>query len=250
MFVDTHCHMYREYYNNFEDLISLAKDNKVEKIIINGCDMNTNKEVIELVNKYDIFYGAIGFHPTELEDFSFEDLKWLEENVNNPKIVAIGEIGLDYHYEDYNKHLQQEVFKKQIEIAIKNNKPIIVHSRDSIQDTYNILNSYNAKGIIHCFSGSLEMAKEFIKLGYFLGIGGILTFKNAKNITNVVQNVDLKSLVLETDAPYLTPEPYRKEKNSSVYIPVIANRIAELKNIDVEEVAKVTTKNANDLFDF
>ncbi len=250
MFIDTHCHVFSEYYDNIDEVVNQCKKNNVNRIIVNGCDINSNKEVLELVNKYDVIYGAIGFHPTELDDFKDEYFEFLENNISNPKIVAIGEIGLDYYYDNTDKDKQKEIFKRQLDIANKYNKPIIVHSRNSIQDTYNILKEYNLFGSIHCFSGSVEMAREFIKIGYKLGIGGIITYKNAKNIREVVKNIDLSHILLETDSPYLTPVPYRGKSNSPEYIPLIANTIADIKNISINDVSEVTTANAEEIFDF
>ena len=248
MYIDTHCHVFSEYYDDIEKVISECKDNNVNRIIVNGCDIVSNKEVLELVNKYDIIYGAIGFHPTELDDFNDEYFSFLEENINNSKIIAVGEIGLDYHYDDTDREKQIMVFRKQLDIAQKYNKPIIVHSRDSIQDTYNILKEYNVSGSIHCFSGSKEMAREFIKIGFMIGIGGVCTYKNAKNIIDVIENIPLEYILLETDAPYLTPEPYRGNKNSSKYLPIIANKIAEIKNVSLSKVVEITGKNASRMF--
>lgn len=250
MFIDTHCHITGNDYNDIPFLINKIKDSGVNRIIVNGCDMESNLEVLELTKKYDIVYGAIGFHPTELDMFTNSDLEWLEEHINDDKIVALGEIGLDYHYDNTDKNKQLDVFKKQLEIAKKHCKPIIVHSRDSIQDTYNTLKQYDLKGSLHCFSGSLEMALEFIKLGYMIGVGGVVTYKNAKNIVNVIKEIGLEYILLETDSPYLTPEPYRGKKNDSSYIPLIAKRIADIKNINLAEVEKTTKKNAERLFDF
>lgn len=250
MFIDTHCHVLSEYYDNIDEVVNQCKKNNVNRIIVNGCDINSNKEVLELVSKYDIIYGAIGFHPTELDDFNDEYFEFLENNISNPKIVAIGEIGLDYYYDNTDKNKQKEIFKRQLDIANKYSKPIIVHSRNSIQDTYNILKEYNLFGSIHCFSGSVEMAREFIKIGYKLGIGGIITYKNAKNIREVVKNIDLSYILLETDSPYLTPSPYRGKINSPQYIPLIASTIADIKNISINDVSKVTTANAEEIFDF
>lgn len=250
MFIDTHCHITRNDYDNIPFLIDKIKNSDIKKIVVNGTDMESNLEVLELTKKYDIVYGAIGFHPTELDGFKDGDLDWLEEHINDEKIVALGEIGLDYHYDDTDRDKEIIAFKKQLEIAKKHNKPIIVHSRDAMQDTYDILNEYNLRGSIHCFSGSLEMAREFIKLGYLIGVGGVVTFKNAKNIINVIENIDLEYILLETDSPYLTPEPYRKYKNDSSYIPVIAKKIAEIKDVSLEVVEKTTNNNAEDLFDF
>ena len=205
---------------------------------------------MELVSKYDCIYGTLGFHPTELDDFKDEYFDWLEDNINNRKIVGVGEIGLDYHYEDTYRELQKMVFKRQLDIASKNKKPIVVHSRDAIGDTYKILKDYKLRGSIHAVSGSVEMAQEFIKLGYMIGVGGVVTFKNAKNIKEVVKSVPLAYILLETDSPYLTPEPYRGEVNSSKNIPLIANKIAELKEVSNIDVSRVTSDNAERIFDF
>ena len=250
MFIDTHCHIFSEYYDDIDKVISECRDNDIDKIIVNGSNIKSNIEVMELANKYDIVYAAIGFHPTELDDFKEEYFRFLEENINNSKVVAIGEIGLDYHYDNADKEKQIMVFRRQLDIADKYNKPIIVHSRDSIQDTYNILKQYKVKGSIHCFSGSVEMAREFIKLGYKLGIGGIITYKNAKTIKEVVRDIDLSYILLETDSPYLTPSPYRGESNSPKYIPLIAEAIADIKDVSIVDISRVTTANAEAIFDF
>ena len=248
--IDTHCHIYHEYYDDISLLIDKIKLAGVSKIIVNGCDMKSNLEVLDLVNKYDIVYGAIGFHPTELIDNEEESINFLNDHINDNKIVAIGEIGLDYHYEDTNKEKQQILFKKQLEIASQFKKPVIIHSRDAIQDTYDIISNYTLTGSIHAYSGSLEMAREFIKLGFCLGIGGVCTYKNAKNIQNVIENISLAYILLETDSPYLTPVPFRGQTNTPCNIPVIAEKVAEIKNVSVSEVANATTSNANRLFDF
>ena len=205
MYIDTHCHLFNEYYKNIDLVIKECKENKVNKIIVSGCDMKSNLEVLDLVNKFDIVYGTLGFHPTELDDFKDEYFSFIEKHINDKKIVGIGEIGLDYHYEDTDKEKQLYVFKKQLELAEKYNKPIIVHSRDSIGETYNILKKYKLRGSIHCFGGSVEMARQFIKIGYMIGVGGIISFKNAKTIKDVVKNIDTSYILLETDSPYLTP---------------------------------------------
>ena len=248
--VDTHCHIYGEYYSDISKLIENIKKSGVEKIIVNGCDMRTNLEVLELVNKYDIVYGALGFHPTDLSEDYINELEWLKEHVNDSKIVAIGEIGLDYHYPDTNKERQLDAFKRQLDVATKFNKPIIVHSRDAINDTYELLKEYNLKGSIHCYSGSVEMAKKFTDLGYYIGVGGVCTYKNAKNIINVLKEISLSYILLETDSPYLSPEGLRGKQNSPENIPVIANKISEITGENVSKVVSVTTDNAMSLFDF
>jgi TatD DNase family protein len=250
MFIDTHCHLFKEYYDNIDEIINKCRENNIKRMIVSGVDMKSNMEVLELVNKYDIVYGCIGFHPTELDNFSYDDLVWLEEHINDKKIIAIGEIGLDYHYDNTDKEKQCDVLKRQLDIAKKYNKPIIFHSRDAIRDTYNILKKYKLRGSIHCYSGSVEMAREFTKLGYMIGVGGVVTYKNGRVLKEVVKDTDLSYILLETDAPYLCPEPYRGMKNDSSYIPEIAKVIAELKDISIAEVSRVTTDNVERLFDF
>ena len=250
MFIDTHCHLFNEYYDNIDEIINKCKENNIKRIIVSGVDMKSNKEVLELVNKYDIIYGSIGFHPTELDEFSYDDLVWLEEHINDKKIVAIGEIGLDYHYDNTDKEMQYDILKRQLDVAQKYNKPIIFHSRDAIGDTYNILKGYKLKGSIHCYSGSVEMAREFTKLGYMIGVGGVVTYKNSKVLKEVVKDTDLSYILLETDAPYLSPEPFRGTRNDSSNIQEIAKVIAELKNTSILSVSRVTTSNAEGLFDF
>ena len=248
MFIDTHCHIVSEYYDDIDEVIKNAIDNGVLKIIINGYNMQSNREVLELVKKYDIVYGALGIQPEELYDYNDDSLKFIEEHINDEKIIAVGEIGLDYHY-DTDKKLQKELFKRQLKIAYKYNKPVIIHSRDCIQETYNILKESKVKGTMHCYSGSKEMALEFIKIGFLIGIGGVSTFKNAKNIVDVIKYIPLEYIILETDSPYLTPEPYRGKRNEPMYIPIVAKRVADIKGLDIKEIERTTTDNARRLFD-
>lgn len=246
--VDTHCHIFSEYYDDIQGVIDRAMEAGVRALIVNGYDMASNKEVLELVKKYDIVYGALGIQPEEVDDVLEEDLKFIEEHINDEFIVAVGEIGLDYHYE-CDKEKQKEIFKRQLEIAAKYNKPVIVHSRDCIQETYDILKMFPVKGIMHCYSGSVEMAYLFNKLGFMLGIGGICTFKNANRIIEVIKNIDLEYIVLETDCPYLAPVPYRGRVNEPSYIPVILQRISDVKGMNYKEVEAATTLNVLRLFD-
>lgn len=206
-------------------------------------------EVLELVEKYDNVYGTLGIHPEEIDNIAPNSYKFIEENINNTKIVGLGEIGLDYYWVKDNKEKQKEVFEYQLKLAEKYNKPVVVHSRDSIQDTYDILKKYKLRGTIHCFNSSLEMAKEFIKLGYKIGVGGVVTFKNSKKLQEIVKELDLKDILIETDSPYLTPEPYRGKRNQPSNVYYVALKISELKNIDVDSVIKQTWENAKNQFD-
>lgn len=245
MIIDTHCHL---SYDDYEDLDKVIKDmNGI--MIASGCDDKTNLEVLELVKKYDNVYGTLGFHPEEIDNITDDSFKIIENNLNNPKIVAIGEIGLDYYWVRDNIEKQKELFEYQLRLAEKYNKPVVVHSRDAIQDTYDILKNYNITGTIHSFSGSLEMAREFIKLGYSIGIGGVVTFKNAKKLQEIVKELDLKDILLETDSPYLTPEPYRGKRNSPSNVYYVALKVAELKGVDINTVMDVTNDNAIKKFD-
>ncbi len=239
--IDTHCHVFKEYYDNIEEII-----NKVDVVIISGTNDKDNQEVINLCNKYPNVYGTLGIHPTE--EISINSLKFIEENLSNKKIVGIGEIGLDYYW-NKNKEEQIDKFIKQLDLALKYNKPVVIHSREATNDTYEILKNYpSLKKDIHCFSGSLEMAKNYIKINSYLGIGGVLTFKNSK-LKEVIKEIDLKYLLLETDSPFLTPEPYRGKQNEPYNIIYVANKIAEVKNISLDDVLKQTSLNAKDLFD-
>ena len=249
MMIDTHAHLVPTDYTE-QEIFKIVENMKSNIIIVSGTDYSSNKAVLELCNKYENVYGTVGYFPTCAKNLDTLNFEKLEEFLNNPKIVGIGEIGLDYHYDQTYKDNQKLLFKRQIDLARKYNKTLVIHSRDSIEDTYNILSQcQDMKMVIHCFSSSLEMAKKFVKLGAFLGIGGVITFKNAKTLQNVVENIDLKHLVLETDSPYLTPEPFRGKKNDPYYVLYVAQKIAQIKGIDMEEVLKVTSLNAVNQFD-
>jgi TatD DNase family protein len=245
--VDTHCHLFLEDYPDVDDVIKRMGNNIM---VVSGVDDATNKEVLELCSRYDNVYGTLGIHPESVDD-SY-DLNFIREHINDSKIVGIGEIGLDYHYTKDNRDAQISLFCKQIEIALEFNKPIVVHSRDAINDTYDIIKKYNVGSMtdIHCFSSSLEMAREFVKLGCKLGIGGVLTFKNSSRLKEVVSGIDISNLILETDSPYMTPEPFRGKRNEPYNVLYVAEKISEIKNIDVDDVLRITSKNSFDLFDF
>lgn len=248
MIIDTHSHLEKKYYDNIDDVVKKMDGNI---IITSGVDYESNLEVIKLCEKYDNVFGTLGYHPEEIQDFSGDSITFLEKYINHPKIVAIGEIGLDYHYTKENIEEQKVVFIKQLRLAAKYNKAVVVHSRDAVQDTYDILKE-ELKGnhcILHCYSSSLEMAKEFSKLGVKFGIGGVITFKNNKILKEVVETLPLESFVLETDSPYLTPEPYRGQKNEPYNVHYVAQKIAEIKEISEEEVLLTTTKTAVSQFD-
>ena len=249
MFIDTHMHIGDDFGVQPDLYVKNATDAQVEVLIASFCEKNDIMLSTKFVEKYKNLYACIGYHPEVSNKIVEKDYEILEKMVkNNPKIVAIGEIGLDYYWNKDNKDKQREVFCKQLEIAEKLKVPVVIHSRDSINETYEILKKYKVSGVIHCFSGSLEMAKKFISLGFLLGIGGVVTFKNSK-LFEVIEKLELTNIVLETDSPYLTPEPNRGKINESSNIPYIAQKIAEVKHIPLENVAKITTENAIRTFD-
>lgn len=249
MFVDTHAHINSRDCKNIDEVVASAKKNNVLKVVNCADDLNTSYEVVSLNKRYNLLYPAVGIHPLNVDSIDTNTFFELEKIIRNDKVIAIGEIGLDYYYSKDNMLKQIEIFELQLKLASKYNLPVIIHSRNATDDMLKILKNYKLKGVIHCFSGSIEMAREFIKLGYFLGIGGVLTFKNSK-LGEVIKNIPMEYILLETDSPFLTPEPYRKKVNEPKYIPVIAEKVAFYKNISVDEVMSITSLNASALFDF
>ena len=242
MLIDTHCHLTKD------DIDSI---NNMDGIMVTaGCDDETNKEVIELVNKYPNVYGVLGIHPEEIDKITDSSFKYIEDNLSNKKIVGIGEIGLDYYWRSDNREEQKKVFERQLKLAEKYKLPVIVHSRDAIQDTYDIIVKYKVKGIIHCFSSSLEMAREFIKIGFKIGIGGTVTFKNSLKLQEIVKVIDTKDITLETDSPYLSPEPFRGRKNEPKNTYLVAQKISDLKGENVDKIISNTYASALEIFDF
>lgn len=242
MFFDTHCHFFEE---DIDEVLKKAKQNGVFKLILAGCDKKDNLCNLSLAKEYKEIYATIGYHPDTCERINNADLKLLEEQIKNNKIVAIGEIGLDYHYEKDNKELQKKLFTSQLDLAKKYNLPVVIHSRDAVSDTLKILKKYNLKGVMHCFSGSYEVALEYTKLGYKLGIGGVITFKNS-NLKEVIKKIGLDNIVLETDSPYLSP--IRGEKNDPSNILIIAKYISELFGVTLQDISLITNKNVEEVF--
>lgn len=249
MYIDTHCHLSKGDYTDIDQVIKESVLAGVSPIIVSFCNKENMKEAKELSTKYKEVYITLGYHPEEAEKIKKEDILSLEEQLKESKVVGIGEIGLDYHYGKDQKDKQITLFEEQLQLAEKNHLPVVIHSRDATEDTLLILEKYRGKvkGIIHCFSGSLEVAKQYIKLGYYLGIGGVVTFKNS-NLKKVVEQISFDNIVLETDSPYLSPEPYRGKKNSSKNIPVIAEEIAKIKGVTLQKVEEETTKNVKKIF--
>jgi TatD DNase family protein len=247
-YIDTHAHIYSEYYDDIPWLVKLITDMGVEKVINAGCDTKSNKEVLDLSKEYDALYCAIGIHPENVDDYTKEDLDYVEKHLNDHKVVAIGEIGLDYHYTKENKEKQIELFEYQLALAEKYHLPVVVHSRDATEDTINSLKKYKVTGVIHSFSGSLETANIYIKMGFALGINGVITFKNSK-LKEVIAKIPLEKLVLETDSPYLSPEPKRGKTNDSTSVLIIAEFLANLYEFTPEIIGEKTTENALRIFD-
>ena len=248
MFTDTHCHIFNEYYDNINDVIKDASNNYITRYINNGTDLKSNQEVLELINKFPNMYGAIGIHPEVVDAYNKNDLLFIKDNLTNNKVVALGEIGLDYHYTKENKLKQIELFEAQLKLAQDYNLPVIVHSREATNDTINCLKKYHVKGVIHSFSGSLETAKIYIKMGFLLGINGVITFKNS-NLKDIIKQIPPENIVLETDSPYLTPEPYRGTKNEPKRVLEIAKFLCTIYKISLEELSEITNKNIKRIFD-
>lgn len=247
MIIDTHCHIYNSEMENAEEIIMQAAENGI-LMILNGTDPKTNKEILELSNKYENVYGALGYFHSFADEITDEDIILLDKQLANDKVVAVGEIGLDYYYTKDNKDKQIDLFEKMLNLAQKHELPVIVHSRKSMQDTFDILKEYDVVGSMHCYQGSAEMAQEFIKLGFYIGIGGPITYTNNKKVRKTVKKIDIAHMLVETDSPYLAPQEKRGEKNTSLNLKYIIGKIAEELNMTEDEVMNVTTDNAKELF--
>lgn len=249
---DSHCHLFQEYYSSLEEVLKDSSKLGVTHFIISGVDGKSNKEVVSLVEKYSSCYGVLGIHPEAIESYSTEnysnnDFSFMKQNFLHSKILGIGEIGLDYHYTEENKEKQKELFEMQLRLAEEYHLPVVIHSRDATKDTIDILKKYQVRGVIHSFSGSLDVARTYIQMGFKLGINGVITFKNCK-LKEILPEI-FPHIILETDSPYLTPHPYRGTQNSPKYIRNIAEFVAEVLKIDVCQVEKVTNENIYAIFD-
>ena len=246
---DTHSHYDDERFDaDRAELLSSLPSKGVDKIVSCGCDIQSCKANQALAAKYGFFYFAAGFHPENLEGAGLEDLKQIRELAADKKCLAIGEIGLDYHWMSSTKEVQKAFFEKQLELANELDMPVVVHDREAHGDTMELLKKHKPKGVMHCFSGSAEMAREVVKLGMFIGLNGVVTFKNARKSLEVVKEIPLERLVLETDCPYLAPEPNRGKRNDSSFIPFIAERISETLGIPAQQILDITSQNAKTLF--
>ena len=258
MIIDTHAHYDDEAFNeDRNDLLLEMKRHGIETVVNIGASIETSKNTIELTKQYENVYGVIGVHPSESAELTDERYLWLKDHANDPKIVGIGEIGLDYYWDTPERDLQKYWFKRQLTLAIDLEMPVVIHSRDAAEDTLTIMKQAKQyameqgktfQGVIHCFSYGVELAREYVKLGFYIGIGGVVTFKNAKKLKEVVAETPIEWLVLETDSPYLSPEPNRGKRNSSLNLTYVVNKIAEIKGISETEVIRVTNQNAKSLY--
>ena len=246
--IDSHAHLNNEQFDeDREEVLNRIKE-QLEFAVNIGYDLPSSKVSVDYANKYDFIYATVGIHPVDIEGYNEETEKELEELAKNDKVVAIGEIGLDYYWMTQPKEFQKEIFRKQMELARRVGKPVVIHSRDAMEDTLEILKEFpDVGGVFHCYPGSVESAREVIDR-YYLGIGGVLTFKNAKKLVEVVENIPMDKLILETDCPYMTPVPNRGKRNEPIYVQYVAEKIAELKGITFDEVVKYTNENTKKVY--
>ena len=252
MIFDTHSHYDDEAFDeDREALLYNMRTSGVERIVNVGADIVSSRTALALAERYDFMYCALGMHPSETGSLTEADMDWIREHANHKKVVAIGEFGLDYHWPEPDAATQKKWFYRQIELAKEVQLPIIIHSREAAAETMAVLTetkAYECGGVIHCYSYSPEMAKEYVKMGFYIGIGGVVTFKNAKKLKKTVEELSLGDIVLETDCPYLAPEPMRGKRNDSSLLVHVAEKIAQLKRVSVDEVIDVTTKKAKKLY--
>ena len=249
---DTHAHYDDEAFDEDRDaLLAGLPKNGIARVVNVGASLASCGRTIEIMNRYDYIYGAIGVHPSETAELNDEAFEWLRQQCQLEKCVAVGEIGLDYYWDEPDRELQKEWFRRQLNLARELAKPVIIHSRDAAKDTVDLMTEEHAEeigGVIHCYSYTKETAEVFLKMGFYFGIGGVLTFKNAKKLKEAVAYIPLDRIVLETDCPYLAPEPNRGKRNSSLNIPYVVKALAEIKGVEEEAVRKAAWENAHKLY--
>lgn len=247
--IDSHAHMDSEQFNEDREEVFNRIKEKMDFVVNIGYNLESSKKGVEYSKKYDFIYAVVGVHPDDIEGYDDKLEAELEELAKNEKVLAIGEIGLDYHWMTHPKEIQQDIFRRQMRLAERCNKPIVIHSREAMEDTLKILKEFpNVKGIFHCYPGSVETALQVID-NYYLGIGGVLTFKNAKKLVEVVEKIPLDKLILETDCPYMAPTPFRGKRNEPIYVEYVAKKIAEIKRITYEEVVEATNRNTRKAYE-
>lgn len=249
---DTHAHYDDEAFDeDREELLGCLPENGIARVVNVGASLDSCKKTLALMNKYDFIYGAIGIHPSDTGELNEENFKWLREQCLHEKCVAVGEIGLDYYWDEPERPIQKKWFEKQLELAREINKPVIIHSREACKDTIDIMKAHKSEeigGVVHCYSYTRETAKIFLDMGFYFGIGGVLTFKNAKKLVEAVEYIPMDRIVLETDCPYLAPVPNRGKRNSSLNIPYVIEAMAAIKGISEEEIRKAAWDNAHALY--
>ncbi|MBQ8559645.1 MAG: TatD family hydrolase [Tyzzerella sp.] len=251
MIFDSHAHYDSGQFDEDRDeILNSMQENGVGTIVNSAADWDSVTEVVELAEKYPFVYAAVGLHPDEVGDLDEERFAYLKAQCQKEKVVAVGEIGLDYYWDNESHDVQKKWFIRQLELARELDLPVIIHSRDAAEDTLKIMKEHGQglRGVIHCFSYSKELAREYVKMGFYIGVGGVVTFKNGKKLKEIVEEIPLERILLETDCPYLAPVPFRGKRNSSLYIPYIAEEIANLKGVTYEEVVAQTELNAKKLF--
>ena len=254
MIFETHAHYDDEAFDaDREKLLAKMPENKIGRIINIGASLSSCRKTIALMEQYPFIYGALGVHPSETAELTEDSFSWLYEQCKRERCVAVGEIGLDYHWDEPDREIQKKWFRRQLQLAKELELPVVIHSRDAAMDTVDIMKEQHAEeigGVIHCFSYTKEMAEVFLKMGFFIGIGGVVTFKNAKKLKEAVEVIPLERIVVETDSPYLAPEPNRGARNSSLNIPYIIEEIARIKKVSKEQVEEETWKNGEKLYRF
>lgn len=249
--IDSHAHLDDEKFNyDREEVIRSLHDNNIAYVINPAVNMESSKKSLELAKKYDCIFSAVGCYPQEAEEFNEKFVEELKILLKEDKVVGIGEIGLDYYYDDVPKELQKEVFRAQMKLAEEFKLPVIIHSREAYEDTFNILNEFKGKviGVMHCYSGSIEMAKRYLSLGYYISFAGVITFKNAKKIKETAKQIPLDKMLIETDSPYLTPVPNRGKRNEPKFVKYVAEYISELRDLPLSEIIENTRNNTIKLF--
>lgn len=249
--IDSHAHLDEERFDEDRDeFIKSLKENAISYVINPSSDMETSRRVVELSNKYENIFAAVGIHPHDAEGFKEDDLDELRELSKDERVVAIGEIGLDYYYDNSPRDIQKEVFRKQLELSHELDLPVIIHTRDAMGDTYDILKEFEGRvrGVMHCYTGSIEMAEKFMKLGFYISIAGPVTFKNAVNVREMAKQIPLERLLIETDSPYLAPVPNRGKRNDPTNVRYVADMLANLKEIQIDKIIEHSRENTVELF--
>ena len=252
MLIDSHAHLDDEAFNeDREELIAQIRDAGIEYVVNIAASLSSIKTSMELADRHDFIYTSVGVHPCETKELGEENFEWMKQQLFHEKVRAVGEIGLDYYWNEPEKEIQQTWFRRQLQLAHKVKLPVIIHSRDAAADTCRIMKEEEAdqlEGVIHCYSYTKETARDYLNWGYYFGIGGVSTFQNAKKLKEAIEYIPIENIVLETDSPYLAPSPYRGKRNSPLNLPIIAQAIADIKQMDVEQVIEITGSNSKKLY--